>query len=321
MKTPERVLDHYLSQLRRIFSQPDRRAAHHQCQPILRQLAQDPEFLPGIIRHNLATPGFLERTRINPVLAMDIDKNAEFEFIMHGWMPLPDRSTDLSHQSIHHHGNLLLTSVSPLGPGYESILFQPDFAIDSESGIAHLQPSRYYANALHNLEFIDSRTPHVVFYPPAVSITYALWCSEKPAVGARLKGSRLVQKYKGQAKSVLKALGLAKAAGLNVVEFFDFYLAEQKVWALKERITYPEGTHENYIQNLFHFLQQVAFDDYDFIRGLNEPSAAVTRWKTAYLKQAEIPDSFEPNHLSIPKVNLSKPELLSHFKLGQPIAQ
>lgn len=309
-------MEHYLNQIRRNFARKDRRAAHHESQPTLREMAQDPEVLPEIVRRNLASPGYLEKTRINPVLAMEIDKSNDFEFILHGWMPLPDRSTDVSHQSIHHHGHLLLTSVSPFGPGYESILFQSDFSLDRETGRAILRAERYYRNSLHNLEFIESQTPHIVFYPPAVSVTYALWCPEKSSVAGSLKKNRLAQKYKQQTKSVLKALGLARAAGINVVEYFDFYLAEGAIWALKERVRYPAGDHENFIQNLFHFLQQIGFRDFEFVARLPEPTAAVTRWKSAFLKQEAIPDRFLAAHLGIPQINMNKQDLLKHFELS-----
>ncbi|MBT9585605.1 hypothetical protein IV102_19850 [bacterium] len=313
----QQILQKYLGSLRQHFAQADRRAAHRACAPLLREMARDPKVLPAIICQNLATPGYLERTRINPVLAMSIDKNSEFEFIMHGWLPLPDRCTETSHQSIHHHGNLLLTSVSPLGPGYDSILFESDFRIDKRTQLTDLKPARYYHNSLYNLEFVDTQTPHIVFYPPSLSITYALWCPEKRSVARGLKNSKWVSKYKQQAKSVLNALGLARAVGLNVVEYFDFYLEKGQILAMKERVTYPEGSHENFVQNLFHFLQQVGFEDYDFVKSLPATTPAVAHWKAVFLKQEPIEDRFEPGHLGIAKINLSKAEMLGHFALSR----
>lgn len=308
------ALETYLRPIRKAFEQPDRRAAHRACVPILRDMGRDPGVLPDIIRKNLSQPGFLARSRVNPVLALSIEKNRDIDFIMHGWLPLPDRSTALTHQSIHHHGNLLLTSLAAFGPGYESILFKRGVRIDPATREATMAADRYYKNPPQNIESVDTDTPHVVFYPPAFSITYALWSTDKPA--SRLRELPALRKYKAQIKRVLEATGLSRRIGVNDSFDLDYYIENGKTFALKDRVMYPVGSHENFVQNLFHVLQSVGFADYDFVRALPEPTAAVAGWKAKFLAQTPIADVFDPVHLDIARINMPKRDLLAMFGLG-----
>ncbi len=286
-------------------------------------MARDAGVLPDIIRNNLAKPGFLESRRVNPVLAMVIEKKDKFELIMHGWLPLPDRRTAISHQSIHHHGNLLLTSVGAFGPGYESILFRPGFEISRKTGKTAMAAEKIYENPLYNIEFVDTDTPHIVFYPPALSITYALWSADRPPAPLVKNSTNLalLQKYKPHVKAALKTFGLAGALGVNVVEYFDFYVDNGAVIAMKDRVKYPLGTHANFAQNLFYFMQATGFDDHNFVAGLPEPTADIHHWKSQFLAGRAIPDLFDPIHLHVSKINLPRQDLLDCFGLEQTPAR
>ena len=110
----------------------------------------------------------------DPVIAMTIVDNPFITLIAHFWMPLPDRSTNITHQSIHHHGRLLLTSVAPYGPGYESIIFKQGFKIDLQTEFVSIEIDKEYKNPLYNIEYIETNTPHVVFYPKELSVTFCI---------------------------------------------------------------------------------------------------------------------------------------------------
>jgi hypothetical protein len=293
--------------------------AHRKAAPIFAEMARSRDVLFDIIRKNLGNPDYLRQSRINPVIAMSIGKSDIYEFIFHGWLPLPDRSTAVSHQSIHHHGNLLLTSVSPFGPGYDSILFKQGIEIDPTTEVAKLHVAKYYRNGFQNLEFVETDTAHIVFYPPEFSITYAFWTTDRaPAkLVSAGKGMNFLRQYKKPIKKALEFVGLSKSLGLNTTRYLDYYLDGDVIRAMKDRVMYPVGTHANFVQNVFHILQKIGFDDSHFIRNLPDSTPEVAQWKAAFLRGDRIDDLFDPVHLNIPKVNISRAGLVSHFRLGE----
>ena len=310
-------LDSYIEKLRTIFKENDYRLAHQKSREILVGMAQDEQVLFEIIKRNLSSTRFFSKKRINPVIAFDVTQNKDFSIIAHCWMPLPDRSTNITHQSIHHHGRLLLTSVSPFGnDGYESAIFKKDWQLDKEEGVANMKVEKIYHNNKHNIEFVDSFTPHVVFYPKDFSITYAMWSyDKKDGVLATLRQSKFVQRNKKNIGAVLQKLGLSKKVGINVLEYFDFFPDGEKIQAMQNRVMYPEGSNENFVQNVFYILQKVGFNDKQFIRDLKnsmtkEEIEVAEKPMQQFLDDAPIKDVFDPVHLNIPKINFSKEQLL-----------
>ncbi|MDQ3846053.1 MAG: hypothetical protein M3342_18905 [Bacteroidota bacterium] len=313
-------LDSYLDQLKVIFRENDYRVAHEKAKSILLSMAKDKSVLFDIIRQNLSAPGFFSQKRINPVIAFEIIKNKDFSITAHCWMPLPDRATNMTHQSVHHHGRLLLTSVSPFGEGYESIIFKKGFELNKEQGTAKMQIEKIYKNPCHNIEFIDSFTPHVVFYPSDFSITYAMWSyDKKDGLIATLRQSKFMQSNKKIVMNVLRKLGVLNRIGVNVLEYFDFYPEKKQLNALKDRVMYPVGSNENFVHNVFYILQRVGFDDLEFIKKLKtqlppEERTIVEKPTNQFLNGEPLQDLFDPVHLNIPKINFSKEELLNSVR-------
>jgi hypothetical protein len=282
-------------------------------------MAKDKEVLFEIVRRNLSSPKFFTKKRINPVIAFNVTQNKHFSITAHCWMPLPDRAVNITHQSVHHHGRLLLTSVSPFGDGYESIIFKKDYGLNKEEGVANMRIEKIYKNPQHNIEFVDSFTPHVVFYPNDFSITYAMWSyDKKDGWIAALRRSKWVQTNKKLLLKVLGKLSLLSKAGVNVLEYFDFYPEASRLKALKERVMYPVGSNENFVWNVFYILQRIGFTDKDFIRKTGsqlakEEFSVIEEPMDRFLNDEPIQDVFDPVHLNIPKINFSKEELLKCF--------
>ena len=309
-------LNGYVEKLKSIFHDNDYRMAHQKAKDVLLEMAKDKIILFDIIRQNLSTPGFFSQKRINPVIAFEINKNKDFSITAHCWMPLPDRATDISHQSVHHHGRLLLTSVSPVGEGYESVIFKKGYELDKQAGLAKMSIGKIYKNPQYNIEFIDSDTPHVVFYPKDFSITYAMWSyDKKDGALASLRQSKFIQSNKKTIVKLLQRLGLSKKVGVNLVEYFDFYPENQKLHAMQTRVMYPVGTTQNFVQNVFYILQKVGFPDKEFIHNLKsrlskEELAVAEHSINKFLNDEPLQDIFDPVHLNIPKINFTKTELL-----------
>ncbi len=315
----ENNLQSYIRFFKTAFKNNKYRTAHQIIKEKMVEMAKDKEILFEIIRQNLSKPGFFSQKRINPVIALDIFNGKDFSIVAHCWVPLPDRATNITHQSVHHHGRLLLTSVAPLGDGYESVLFKQGYELDREKGIANMQIGKIYKNPQYNIEFIDNNTPHVVFYPTDFAITYALWSyDKKDGIIALLRRSKLMQANKKIIIGVLKKLGIAKTVGVNVVDYFDFYPDGGSLRAMKERVMYPVGSHENFVHHIFYILYKTGFNDKPFLDGLKKTLsstelAAIEKPMTRFLNNEVLEDRFDPAHLNIAKINFTKEELLKCF--------
>lgn len=312
----------YLAKLREIFKQPDLYQAHREAKPVLVAAAKDKEFFFEVIRKNLSDPAYLDRVRHYPTLSFPIEDNETFTVVGNVFLPLPDGNTNISFQSIHHHGQLLLSTVSAFGPGYESMLFKAGYSVDPETAVTDMQLEKVYRNNLHNIEFVDAFVPHVVFYPTSPSITFALWSKSKHESLAKMKKNPVLQKVKKPLKALLGATGLNGVAGINKIEYNDFYAENGRVVAMRDRIGYPEGTNENWLQNLFSVVQQYGFNDQYFLEKLKSDCAvrnqnAPIQWIDKLLSGEEIPLEFEPSHLNIDKVNLTKQSILDVYPTFQ----
>jgi len=308
----------YIAELRSIFSQPNLYEAHEQCVPVMNAMARERAFFLGVIRKCLSDSEYLGRVRHYPTLAFPIEENEDFTLVANVFLPLPDGNRDLSFQSIHHHGQLILTTISAFGAGYESIIFEPGYTIDEETGLTDMQMDRLYQNELYNVAFVDKLTPHIVFYPEATSITFALWSREKHEALDKMKKMKVLQNVKGPLKRIIKMAGLNAAIGLNKIDFNDFYPKDGKIWGLKDRLGYTEGTNRNWLQNVFSVIQQYGFDDMDFMRWLRSDceargQAGPIPWIDQILAEETIDLEFEPSHLNVDKVNLSKREILTVY--------
>jgi hypothetical protein len=312
-------LNYYIKNINDIFkNERNRYKAHELCKPLLLEMAKDQSILFEIIKQNLQKPDFFQQKRINPVIALDIAINETISFVAHCWMPLPDKRNDITHQSIHHHGKLLLTSVAAFGPGYESIIFKKGFSIDKISGLTNMKIDKIYTNPYLNIEFIDVNTPHIVFYPSEFSITYALWTNVEEARSENMKKIGFVNKYKKQLRKAIDFFGAAKLFGLNTIEYLDFYPNENKIIAMKSRVMYPAGSNESFLYGLFSFLQTVKYNDTVALKNVlcktsESNKGLAQRLFEKFNSNEPINDVFEKEHLNIPKINFEKAVLLKCF--------
>ncbi|MDB5274323.1 MAG: hypothetical protein JWO58_2690 [Chitinophagaceae bacterium] len=314
------ALNQYTQRIRQAFAQSaSNYEAHQKSRAILEEMARDTTVFHEILKKNMVSPDFHLKKRINPVIALEIDTTIDYSFIAHCWMPLPDADTETTHQSIHHHGNLLLTSIAPIGPGYSSILFKNNHKINKDQSVT-LDIDKAYHNHLYNIEFIEVNTPHVVFYPEDFSVTYALWSSNK-RLGfiERIKKSSLFQNNKSLVKALLVKFGFSKSLNLNVIENFDFFPKNGKIIVLKDRVNYKEGSAGNYYHNFCYILQKNNFTDNEFIQQLllktaNQNNPFLKKSFTQFLNGEILQPTFEAIHLTIPEINFKREVLMQALK-------
>ncbi|MET0636017.1 MAG: hypothetical protein ABWZ25_08300 [Chitinophagaceae bacterium] len=309
-------LDEYIKEIAGIFAgEPNRYKAHEKATPVLLAMGRDREVLFDVFRKNLSDPAFINKERHYPTLAFDIFQDDNVGISGNCFMPLPDRSTDLSFQSIHHHGKLLLSTVAAFGPGYHSIVFKKGFTFNKDSLVADIQMEKSYQFSEGSIEFIGSNQPHVVFFPEEVSITFAMWAYE--VVNERtqkLKNNFLVRKFKEPIRFALKKLRLLDKAGINAVEYFDFYPEGDKIKVLRNRVNFEAGSNENFLVNVFYVLQRAGFQDFEFLRSLKTRfpgNNALGNLVDKYIGGNKIMDEFYDFHKNVRYANLSRKDILN----------
>jgi len=308
-------LNQHLSNISSIFkNEKDRYQAHKKAAPILKEMVADREILFDIFRKNLSDDAFINKVRHYPTLAFDVYQDKNVSISGNCFMPLPDRSGELSFQSIHHHGKLLLSTVAAFGPGYESIVFKKGFKIDKDAQTAEMGIEKSYRFEKGSLEFIDSDQPHIVFFPEDASITYAMWAyTKQSSIIKELKNNPLIKKFKGQIRKVLKVMGLLKTVGINAVENFDFYPENGQIKVLKNRLGFKSGTNENFLTNVFYVLQKAGFNDVIFLGELKKKHPDNTHLHQLIDKLTngeKISDEFYDFHMNVKYVNISKSDII-----------
>jgi hypothetical protein len=310
----------YIQKIANVFkTTPDRYAAHKAIQPIMSEMVQNKEVLQDIIRKNLSDDSFIHKIRHYPTLSMHIYKDENTDINAHIFMPLPDGNTDITFQSIHHHGNLLLTTAATFGVGYESILFKKGFTLDKNTHIAQMEIEKIYQFHQGSVEFVDVFQPHVVFFPKDISITYVVWSNKQAESNAQksLKQNSLLRKFKKPVKKILHTLGLSQKMGLNVVENYDFYPEGKVIKSLKDRIEFEHGDNQNFLTNFFHVLQKTGFEDIAFLQKLLQkyPQHIVLKNLIQdFISQKPIPAPFYESHRNVKYVNLHRKDIMYVFE-------
>lgn len=294
-RSPERFdLRQAKRELDRCFARRDLRAAHLDARYLLSRLAATDAALHEIFTKCLLAPGFLESKRINPVVALPIFETAAYTLVANVWIPRPDGRTDLSHQSIHHHGNLLLTSVSAFGPGYESVIY------GKMNGSSFPGMEQVFQHERGNLEFVDVRTPHIVFYPARLSVTYALWSREQSSFGRSVTRSAPLRALKPSLKWLSRRLGLKNLLSSNPETNLDFYVEGGKILPVGNRVMYEPGSNQNFIEAIRFIAAEIGYKDE---RGLARILAKARPERPPV-------NEFEAHHLHLPKVNLLRSEVM-----------
>ena len=250
-------MKHYIESLKQIFATaPNKHEANYRSQAVLEDMSTDPEFFTSVLEKHLLTAGSLN-TKHYPVVGIDIELNHLFGLVANCWIPLPDRATNVSTKAIHHHGDMLLSTVTAFGPGYEHWTFEKPVIVDPETESYSMTLIDHAPHPLHHVAFVDSYVAHLPFYPQGMTITFALWSSKFPSTWKdRVKRVPLVQKNSNLLKKVARSAGMTKQLDLKVVEYFDFYPTPEGFRGIKERKEFERGPNADYLPSLFQVIQE-----------------------------------------------------------------
>ncbi|HKP44991.1 MAG TPA: hypothetical protein VJT50_00200 [Pyrinomonadaceae bacterium] len=247
----------YIESLNKVFAgAPNKHEANYRSREILEEMSHDPAFFTTALQKHLQKPDSLN-TKHYPVVGIDIELNHLFGLVANCWIPLPDKATDISTKAIHHHGDMLLSTVTAFGPGYEHWTFKRPEPIDEESESYSLRLIERAPHPLHHVAFVDSYVAHLPFYPGSMTITYALWSSKfQSSWKDRVKRVPLLQKNSARLKQLASRAGMARHLDLKVVEYFDFYPTDCGFKGIRERREFERGPNSDYLYSLFHVIQQ-----------------------------------------------------------------
>jgi len=250
----------YVAHLVKVFKRaPDKHEAHRRSTPILADMTGDPRFVKEALTAYLRRPDVLN-ARNYPVVGIEVALNEWFSLVVHGWVPRPDHSPKISSKAIHHHGELLLTSATMSGPGYEHWLFTRPKQIDPQKDLYQIEVTHREWHPANHVAFVDAHIPHMPWYPPDTTLTLCLWSDQRPTTWKdRVKRVPLLKKNEYRLRAVAEKLGITglfvRAIGLKLLEALDFYPADDGFHAIPERQEFDKGPNEDHLHSLFSVLQ------------------------------------------------------------------
>jgi len=271
-----------------------------------------------LLRLHLQKPGSLN-TLHYPVVGIDIALNEHFSLVANCWIPLPDRASDMSTKAIHHHGDMLLTTVTAFGPGYEHWMFETPSVVDADKEIYDLKLLERSSHGLNHVAFVDAYIAHLPLYPSDTTVTYALWSSQFPTTWKdRVKRIPALQQNSQRLRRVAKSIGLAKRLELKVVEYFDFYPCNEGFKGIRDREEFPRTSNEDYLASLFHTIQVTGNERLaPAIKAKLESGERIDNRELAanYVADLEsgrpIDGRLSAAHYNVPKANFTKDEILT----------
>ena len=316
------TIEKHVGALKAVFeSTRDKHEANHRSNPVMAEMSADKSFFTEVLGAHLAKEGSLN-TLHYPVVSLNIALNEHFGLVANCWIPLPDRATDVSTKAIHHHGDMLLTTATAFGSGYEHWTFETPAVVDARREIYELKLIERAAHPLHHIAFVDAYIAHLPIYPADLTITYALWSSRFPTTWKdKVKRIPFLQRNSARLRSIATKVGLAKHAELKVVEYFDFYPTCEGFRGIRTREEFQRSNNEDYLASLFHIIQVTGND---CVAPLIREKLASTEKITnrplveAYLDELErgtpIEARLSKNHYGVPRANFTKAEILKSLQ-------
>lgn len=307
----------YIRALQDVFVKtPDKREANVRCRQLLMDMSGDAAFLTGILRKHLSTLGSLNYTHY-PSVGIDIALNPYFGLVANCWIPLPDGDTQVSTKAIHHHGDMLLSTVTAFGPGYEHWMFARPEVIDPVKELFTTTLLERAPHPRHHVAFVDSYIAHVPLYPSSLTITYCLWSSQFPTTWRDyVKRVPLLQKNADFLRRMARKAGLQRQLELKVVDYFDFYPTCDGLRGMRDRREFERGPNEDYLPSLFHVIQQTGNEHLALcIRqklqsGERIANAALVEKYVGDLERGQpIDGRLSPMHYGIPYANFTKTDI------------
>mgnify|MGYP000880151112 CR=1 FL=1 len=317
----EKVLGRYTRRLDTAYKVArDKYDAHRIAEPILKEMAQDPEVIPAVLtKHIDRAESF--NTKNFPSLGFNVAMSPHYVLVANAFFPLDEGPEDMMFNAIHHHGDLLLSTVNAFGPGYEHWVFGKAVPIDLDKDLFDIPLQEKGIHTLHNCAFVDADQPHAVVYPKTLTVTFALWSSKKAVTWRdhvkRLPGVRGREKT---LRDLALKLGLRKTLDLKTCEYYDYYPADGAFKGMRQRVQFERGPNEDYLQSFFNVLQETGNERlipliFESIDGKKIDNPETVRRFAADLRAGKrIPNKYSAGiHTNVPHMNFRAADVVKNL--------
>jgi hypothetical protein len=250
-------LDDYVRALERIFRlHDDGREAHQRSRGVLADLASDAAAIrEGLARHLLRQERLLMPS--HPALLLQLEKNERFILSLNCFFPHPERRPDVTWNGVHHHLDIVLTSVTCFGPGYEHLAFSVPVRERPDSAMFRLGLVDRRRHPLGHTLVLDAWRPHAVLFPPTMTVTVALWSPVRASPLDRLKRLRLFHGQERRLRELAARLGLTRALRLRLPTFVDFVPTPLGFAGLPVTAPVEPGPSADFVRALLHVVQRL----------------------------------------------------------------
>lgn len=307
----------YISSLRRIFDESrDKHEANRRSAEVLSEMSADRAFFTEVLAAHFRKPGSLN-TLHYPVVGFEIEQNEHYTLVANCWIPLPDNSTDVSTKAIHHHGDMLLSTATAFGTGYEHWMFETPCVVDANTELYDLKLIERSMHGLNHVAFVDAFIAHLPMYPPDLTVTYALWSSRFPTTWKdRLKRIPALSRNSSRLRDIGVKLGLGKSLELKSAEYLDFYPCDDGFRGIKTREEFQQTCNIDYLASLFHIVQETGNDQ--LVKIVEEKidgqefvadAESVRRFVDDVKAGRKVTGRLSPEHFNVRRANFSTHEI------------
>ena len=309
----------------------NRKEFHQACGQLLITMASNKNFWNELFKQNLSDKGFLNREwSMYDIPFFYVYENNDFYIKVHLFVPLKTHESKIIASAIHHHNNYMITTYAAFGPGYETILFEKNFKIDSVTNEVNLKIREHFTQQEKPVHTVDAWEPHVVINPTSLSATLVVWSPDKKRATDSLRNKSLLKALKMPLRKLIYALGMDKKVGIAAKETYQFFPENGKFYAIPEDVFFAptrsqkgEEVNNYSVQTLFAFMQRMGFNDVDFLKSMKinkDVPLYYHRWIDMLLNNESIPDTYAKEKINVPGGKITVDDVLYANKMTNQIS-
>ena len=290
---------------------PDRNEFHAQAAKVLPEMGKDKGFWNEVFKQNLTDKGYLQRKwTMYDIPFFYVYECDDFYVKVHLFVPLKNHALNIAASAIHHHNNYLLTTYAAFGSGYETMLFEKNLEVNSQTKEAKLKIRKRFHQKDEPVHLIDAWEPHVVINPASLSATLHIWSPDKKRATDGLRSNSVLKALKSPLRKMIYALGLDKKVGIAAQNTYQFYTRNNKFYGVLEdeyfaptRAQAGPEVDDYSVQTVFAFMQRMGFKDFEFLKQVRQSVDTPQyfhKWIDKIISGEEIKDTYAKESINIP---------------------
>lgn len=306
------TLKNYISELNELNKRHiNRKDFHQKAGEKLVKMAADKNFWFEVFKLNLSDKGYLKREwSMYEIPFLYVFENDDFYVKVHLFVPLNRHEPHVVASAIHHHNNYLLTTYAAFGSGYETMLFEKEFSMDSKTKEVNLRIREHFTQQERPVHLVDAWEPHVVINPTSLSATLVMWSPDKKRVTDSLRSNPVLKAIKTPLRKIIYALGFDSTLGIAAKDTHQYYVKDGKFYGVPEdeyfaptRAQKGPEVDDYSIQTVFSFMQRMGFNDEIFLNELKKNMLVPTyyhKWIDKLLNDEAIPETYAKEQINVP---------------------